>query len=225
MKRRALVLVLPLLAAAPLFAQDDSNEFLKNSTFSDGTTYWHGDCKPAGADSATDYVTSSPRAGGIMVELHSSSWTKITQELRGKAAPMQAVLTVTYQVSPDFKFSDHNSDYGNCGPSVGFGGAEIRSPMGQVVAFVDVPPLSRSSVAASGNMTQVTIYDDSVSSATFAPVTAQSPQTFTVRLRPPPPTPDSHQTLCLAFPPGSGSITITKISLATGSASGSSPNP
>jgi len=225
MKCRALILLLSLLASARLFAQDDSDEFLKNSTFSDGTTYWHGDCKPAGADSATDYVTSTPNASGIMVELHSTTWTKVTQELRGKPAPPSAVLTITYQVSPGFKLSDRTSDYGNCGPNVGFGGANITSRPGEVVAFIDVPPLSRSSVAPSGGMTMITIYDDSVSHANFAPVTDQSPQTFTVRMHPPPPTADSHQTLCLAFPPGNGSITISKISLTSGAGGSAPPNP
>jgi hypothetical protein len=215
MKRPALILLLPLLAAAPLFAQDDSNEVLKNPTFADGTTYWHGDCKPAGSDSSTDFITNTSNASGVMVELHSSTWTKVTQEIRDKAAPFGSVLTITYQVSPDFKLSDRDSDYGNCGPNLGFGGANILSRKGEIVAFIDVPPLSRSSVAASGGITQVTIYNDRVSYAGFAPVTAQSPQTFTMRIQPPPPTADSHQTLCLAFPPGDGSITITKISLSS----------
>jgi len=229
MKRPALFLLVPLLAAAPLLAQDDSqgapDEVLKNATFSDGTTYWHGDCKPAGSDSATDFVTSSSHEAGLMVELHSTSWTKVTQEIRGKAAPAGSVLTITYQVSSDFKLSDHPADYVKCGPNVGFGGAKIPSQQGKIIAFVDVPPVSRSSVAGDGGgNTLITIYDDNVTYAYITPATAQSPQTFTVQMHPPPPTEDSHQTFCLAFPPGSGSITFTKISLAPGSASDSSPN-
>jgi hypothetical protein len=229
MKRPALFLLVPLLAAAPLLAQDDSgssDEVLKNATFSDGTTYWHGDCKPAGSDSSTDFITSSSNATGLMVELHSTSWTKVTQEIRSKPAPPGSVLTVTYQVSSDFKLSDRSADYVNCGPNVGFGGANIPSQQGKIIAFVDVPPLSRSSISANGgNNTLITIYDDHVSYAYIAPAAAQSPQTFTVTMHPPPPTPDCHQTFCLAFPPGSGSITFTKVSLAPGSAGGSSPNP
>ena len=80
-------------------------------------------------------------------------------------------------------------------------------------------------MAPSGGMTMITIYDDSVSHANFAPVTDQSPQTFTVRMHPPPPTADSHQTLCLAFPPGNGSITISKISLTSGAGGSAPPNP
>jgi hypothetical protein len=227
MKRSSLLFLVPLLAAAPLLAQDDSgasDEVLKNATFADGTTYWHGDCKPAGSDSSTDFITSSSNATGLMVELHSTSWTKVTQEIRSKPAPPSAVLTITYQVSPDFKLSDHGADYVNCGPNVGFGGASIPSQQGKIIAFVDVPPVSRSSVAGStGGNTLITIYDDHVSYAYLAPATDQSPQTFTVTLRPPPPTADCHQTFCLAFPPGSGSITFTKISLTPGSAT--SPNP
>jgi hypothetical protein len=230
MKRPALFLLVPLLAAVPVLAQDNSqgapDEVLKNATFSDGTTYWHGDCKPAGSDSQTDFVTSASHEAGLMVELHSTTWTKVTQEIRGKAAPADSVLTITYQVSSDFKLSDRSEDYIKCGPNVGFGGAKIPSKLGNILAFIDVPPLQRSSVAGDGGGNAlITIYDDNVTFANFAPATAQSPQTFTVQMRPPPPTQDSHQTFCLAFPPGSGSITFTKISLAPGTAGGSSSNP
>ena len=81
MKRPSLLFLVPLLAAAPLLAQDDSgasDEVLKNAAFADGTTYWHGDCKPAGSDSSTDFVTSSSNATGLKVELHSTSSTKVT---------------------------------------------------------------------------------------------------------------------------------------------------
>ncbi len=233
--KHAPFLLLAFLTGGMLLAQDAStdspDEVLKNSTFSDGTTYWHGDCKPASSDMTTDFTSSSSASGGMLVELHSSSWTKVTQELRSKSAPFNALLTITYQVSSDFKLSDRAGDYGNCGPNVGFGGANIPSQAGNVIAFVDVPPISRSSVSSSGDgNTLVTIYDDHVSYAPFAPSTAASPQTATIRMHPPGPTPDSHQTFCLAFPPGSGSITITKISMTTdpngfGAHTPRAPNP
>ncbi len=223
MKRTALLVLVPLLTVAPLFAQDDSQgqdssqEYLQNSTFSDGTTYWHGDCKPAGADMATDFTSNNSGASGIVVDLHSSSWTSIKQEIRDKPTPPNAVLTLTYQVSSDFKLSDRDGDYGNFAPSVGFPGANIPSETGKIVAFIDVPPLSRSSLSATGGgNTLVTIYDDNVSYRAFAPATDQASHTVTIQMRPPPPTSDSHQTFCLAFPPGSGSVTFTKISLTPG---------
>ncbi len=94
------------------FAQDDSQEVLKNANFSDGTTYWHGDVKPAASDLSNDLITNPSDAKGIMIELHSTSWTSVTQELRAKVAPPSAVLTITYQVSPDFKLSNRGEDYG-----------------------------------------------------------------------------------------------------------------
>jgi hypothetical protein len=232
MKRLPLLVLTPLLAVAPVFAQDDSSgsspEILQNPTFTDGTTHWHGDCKPAGSDMTQDFTSSNNAPGGITVDLHSSSWTNVTQELRDKAAPASVAVTITYQVSSDFKLSDHAEDYGNCAPNVGFGGANVPAEQGKVVVFVDVPPLSRSSISAttSGN-TLVTIYNDHVAYSEFAPATDQTPQTYTVRMFVPPPTPDSHQTLCLAFPPGSGSITITKISMvpAAGGGPGDVPHP
>ena len=228
MKRPALFLLVPLLAAAPLLAQDDSQgapgEVLKNATFSDGTTYWHGDCKPAGSNSSTDLTTSASSTSGLMVELHSTSWTKVTQELRSKPAPASSILTITYQVSPDFKLSDRTEDYGNCGPGAGFEGANIPSLPGKLVAFIDVPPVSRASISPYGEITKVKIYNDHVTYAYITPAADQSPQTFTATMRPHPPTAESHQTVCLTIPPGSGSITFTKISLTSGSAGDSSTN-
>jgi hypothetical protein len=90
-----------------------------------------------------------------------------------------------------------------------------------------VPPVQRASLANTGNgNTEVTVYNDSISFVSFAPSTAQSPQTVTVTIMPPPPTSECHQTFCIAIPPGSGSITITKISLTPGQANrGNFPFP
>jgi len=230
--RSSIILLLAALAAGPLLGQDDSptnaREILKNSTFADGTTYWHGDCKPAISEMTTDFTSGSSSSGGLLVDLHSSSWTRVTQELRDKAATASSVLTVKYQVSSDFKLSDRASDYGNFAPNVGFGGANIPSVIGQIVAFFDVPPLSRASVAPTGGgYTQVTIFNDSVSYSGVTLSTDQAPQSFTLRFNPPPPTSDSHQTFCIALPPGHGSVTFTKISLTPGQPSNapSTPNP
>ncbi len=190
MKQTSLLIFALMLAALPAAAQ----EVLENADFSDGTTHWHGDCKPASSDSSTDFTSNTSGSGGLLVELHSSSWIKVTQEIRVNIAPPAATLAITYQVSSDFKLSDRTADYGNIGPLVGFGGAMIQSQLGQITAFIDVLPMSRSSISNNGNLTQVTIFDDHVSAASFAPATEQKSQTITLGLNPPPPTHDSHQT-------------------------------
>ncbi len=217
---RTLTLCLVVASLATVRADDAPqaapNEILQNSVFSDGTTLWHGDCKPAGSDESTDFITSKSNPTGLLIELRSKNWTKVTQELRGNVAPASAVLTVTYQVSSDFKPSDRSELYGNVGPAAGFPGARVYGEIGKISAFIDVPPLTRATSSPAGDYTQITIFDDAVSSGSFTPSTDASAQTVTIKLRPPPPTKESHQTLCLAFPPGHGSITITKISLVPG---------
>ena len=199
-----------LLAVVPLPGQ----EIMENADFSDGTTHWHGDCKPAGSDSTTDFITSSTTAKGLLVELHSSTWTKVTQEMHNlKNVSATVDLTIEYQISSDFKSSDRKSDYENIAASVGFGGAQIDGQPGQILAFIDAPPFSRASVASSDSYNTVTVYPDDVSLASFAPSAEAGPHTFTRTIRMPMPKGENHPTFCLAFSPGSGSVTITKISL------------
>jgi hypothetical protein len=232
--KTSLLLFFTLILAGPLIGQDDqdssgnsqSQESLQNADFSDGSTRWHGDCKPLGSDMTTDFTSGAAGgAKGIVVDLHSSSWTKITQEIyKYKGNIMQGmILTIVYQTTPDFKFSTRATDYGNVGSALGFGGATLPGNMGQVLAFVDMPPFSRSSMTTSGNMNTITIYPDRVSCATFAPATVSQSKTFTAGLFPPPPTQDDKPTFCLAFPPGSGSITLLKISLMPGTMPGARP--
>ena len=209
--KRALFLFFTLTTAVPLLGQ----EVMENSDFSDGTTHWHGDCKPAGSDSTTDFVTNSQTVNGLLVELRSTKWTTVTQEIHDdKAGGTPMVLTITYQTSSDFKTSDRTDDYANIGPSIGFGSAQLPGRVGRAIAMFDVPPASR---ATSAGNDMILIYPDEVSAADFVPSTGQNPQTFTTTLRIPSDTPGNHRTFCLAFPPGAGSVTITKISLVPGS--------
>jgi hypothetical protein len=128
------------------------------------------------------------------------------------------VLTITYQASSDFSLSTQNSAYTNVGAAVHFGSATLPGLHGKALAFLDEPPANRASASASGGMTEILIYPDHVSLTDFTPATEQKSQTFTTRIGSLPPSFDGAMvTFCLAFPPGTGSVTITKISLASGS--------
>ncbi len=211
--KTTLLACLGVFLAGPLAAQ----EAMQNSDFSDGTTHWHGDCKPAGTDQAQDFTSSTQLPStGLQVDLHPSTWTKVTQVIfdAGKAYQPGMVLTISYQVSSDFKLSDRPSDYGDIGSKIGFGSADIKARAGEILAFVDVPPDERASQSGS----TIYVYYDKLAQAAFNPVT-EGLQTFTAKISPPQGTTDIHQTFCIAVPPGSGSITFTKISLAPGDAS------
>jgi hypothetical protein len=219
--KKSLVLIFTLVLAGIGVGQDSSSsqESMENADMSDGTTHWHGNVKPAGADDTTDFITKPGSATGIQVDLHSTSWTKVTQEIHQYKSHGPMLLTIVYQTSPDLSFSTHEEDYTNLGPLTGFGGATILPSKGEITAFIDMPPPSRSSMTSANGIDTVLIYPDLVASASFAPKTAQSPQTFTVKLSPPVGTHDDVPTFVLAIPPGHGSITITKISLLPGTAS------
>lgn len=206
---------LPLFFALtlPLLGQ----EVFENSNFSDGSTHWHGDCKPAGADATTDFTSdAAANAAGISVDLHSLGWTRVTQEIHehNSQRPSSLMLTIVYQASPDFKLSTKDSDYQNIGPSIGFGGARLSARTGQLTALIDIQPYSRSSVSSSGGYNNYTIYLDRIMSASFVPTTDGKAQTFSVPFNYPPTDSKYQPTFCIALPPGSGSITFLKISLA-----------
>ena len=187
-----------LLVGVPLFGQ----EIMQNSDLSDGTLHWRGNCKVAGSDSRTDFVTSSSSAKGLLVELRSSSWTKVTQEiheLNGAASNTPMQLSIEYQVSSDFSLSQKASDYaGNetktgIGELLDFSQAKIVGKPGQILAFIDSAPANR---VVGGNAVLL-IYFDNVSMRSFTP--ASVPQTFTTNIAMPPLNGQDNPIFCIAI--------------------------
>jgi hypothetical protein len=223
---KSLVLIFTLALAGIVVGQDDqtSQETMENADMSDGTTHWHGDCKAAGADEMTDFVTHPTTLKGITIDLHSTSWTKVSQEIHRYKSTGPQILTIVYQTSPGLTFSTLDRDYTNLGPIIDFPGANIPPSIGKITALIDMPPNQRAVLSSTANNTNTyLIYNDKVTSASFAPKTDQSPQTFTAQLLPPPATQDDNPTFVIAFPPGSGTITISKISLLPGHVGGGAP--
>ena len=218
--KTSLILGLSLLLAAPVIAQDatDTPEVMENADMSDGTTHWHGDVKVAGADSTTDLITGSNGASkGIVVDLHPSSWTRVTQEMhlhmdRHVPSP-SAVLTIVYSASADFTLSTRETDYSNAASEVGFDNVRFYAGRGKVTVVIDRPPVNRS--LATGANT-ITIYPDNIALGSFEPKAGDQQQTYTASLNIPAGSVRDNPTFCLAIPPGTGSLTFLKISLVTG---------
>ena len=217
-----LVLFLSLSLALPLLAQDAPLETMENADFSDGTNHWRGDCKPAGANDSTDLLTgSSGNAAGIAINLRSHNWTTVTQEIHDYKGNWQAgaVLTITYQTSPDFKLSgDSRLGDGDDDRTPGLKQISASYRNGQIIAYVDVPPVARATNGGTvynsgGPEMEIDIHPDAIAAAGIKPTAGSQAQTFTAQLRLPPPTTDNNPTFCLAIPPGAGSVTITKISI------------
>lgn len=195
-----------------------ADEILQNGDFSDGTTFWHGNAKPAASATSTDLITGGGGSAGVVVELHPTTWTEIKQEIKGLKRDMTApnlALKITYQVSPEFSLSDRPEDYKGDDPQTGLGvtlgfeTAHIVGRLGQLLVFIDAAPINRE-VATNGTLYFV---QDTLSMGSFKPV-AGSAQTFTATLRLPHLTGGKDASFCVAIPPGHGTITFTQISLA-----------
>jgi hypothetical protein len=217
MKIILLLAALLALTTAPLCAQS----ILENGDFSDGTNHWHGDVKPAGSDSTTDLLTSQNDAKGVLVELRSHNWTKVTQEIHDlkDVQPNSGVdLTIEYTVSTDFKLSDDvRSNYGGLA-KLDFPNARIPEQQGSIITFIDVQPAVRATAQNSGydstsnsNVLTVTVHPDDVGYAYLTPDTTAGTHTFTSTMWLPVPKTDDLPVFCIAVPPGEGSITISKI--------------
>ncbi len=213
------ILALSFFLVTPLLGQDatgsSAHEVLENSDMSDGTTHWHGNAKAVGADSSTDLVSGQGGGGkGITVDLRPSSWAEVTQEiyglkihLSGRALALSTEqLTVVYQTSPDFSLSSKETDYADIGPNLGFEKIRIKGQPGQLMAFINY---STSQMLPTGRVMD----SERITTAYINPKTDQQPQTFTSTLSFPNVMRTSGMTFCLAFPPGTGSVTLTKISL------------
>lgn len=198
-------------------ADDASNALLKNADFSDGTTHWRGDCKDAASETSTDLTANPQDTKGVVVDLRSSTWTTVTQEIRSAhagASDTPLNLVIQYTLSGDFKLSDRATDYSGddsktgIGGLLGFSSAQIFGYPGQLLAFIDSAPANRT--AQEGNM--LVIYSDNVSLTNFTPA-GGSAKTYSTVIRMPPVNGDDNPVFCVAIPPGHGSITFTKISL------------
>ncbi len=99
-------LILFIFLAAPLMARADTNLF-RNGDFSNGISHWEGDCHTP--EAATQDLSSTPPPSGVVVKLRHEIWTRVTQDFDGKIG--QYVLTVTYTISPDLKFSTQRDNY------------------------------------------------------------------------------------------------------------------
>jgi hypothetical protein len=224
MKRLLLLAGLLMLPVQMLLAQDapqPGTQILQNSDFSDGTDHWHGDVKPAGSDSTTDFITNPSGAKGILVDLRSHNRTEVTQEViypKGIKGNMGVDVTVEYSTSPDFKFSE--SRFASASSSNG--GSEIQeipSSASSIAISIHVPPLEATHVENSINGPITVPNPDIISDATLAPDPTNGSHTFTKTIWLPPPqgtdpavTPEPAH-LILDLPAGTGSITFTKISM------------
>ena len=190
--------VLVFAVAAPFITH--AGDIILNGDFHDGTTHWHGDGQA---------VDGTP---GLSIELKSDRWTAVYQRFSAECKTFK--LKITYSISDDCTLLTKKSA-DDLVPS--FTSIALERATGLANHIYDVEMQSGQwvvmAVDPSGyNTSQQTVYlnnryggDGSSSSGSDV----GNPRTFTATMY--------HyayfqdQSLCLAFPPGQGTITITKI--------------
>ncbi len=192
MKTSLLFLALALASVLPLQAQN----FLQNGDFADGADHWYGDGRTP-ADMGGDDPTATPNplyAKGLIIPLKGAAWSKVSQDFKGNIAA--GVLTIAYQVSPDFNLSTKPEDYQNVPELINDEGWKpFNGAPGEWIIFISDFGTDR----AHG-----TYYKIKVNSGT-------GPQVIKAKVKGL--TPLEDKTLAIAFPPGTGAIVLLGVSL------------
>jgi hypothetical protein len=187
------LLLLVFLTIGPVAFADEN--LLKNSDFTDGAAHWEGDCHSASSNDAPPSFsnTSSAPASGATVELRGHDWTTVTQDFDGKVGDF--VLEVTYSLSPDLKFSTDPADYQNVTGAAGMSRFKaLQGTMGQWIILLSDLGARRNHywpIAPQGNSPTQSL------KANVHLTTGD----------------DAAKTLCLLFPPGTGTVTLTHVAL------------
>jgi hypothetical protein len=186
--------LLALVLAVPA-AADDSDNLLQNADFSSGLDHWYG-----GGRSPADFANDNPlqasdplTSKGLIMPLHSESWTKVAQDFKGKSST--GVLTITFKVSPDFAFSTKPEDYVNMPDKIGYDGwRAFDTKIGAWVVFVS------DFGSAKGTYCMIMPKTGSSDLQTYRTVISGL-------------TPLEDKTITLAFPPGTGMLVVESVSM------------
>jgi hypothetical protein len=214
MKTSLVLAFLILPGVIPLRA--DVKNWLQNGDFSDGIAHWNGDGRSAGTASDSDIPDlsgnplSTPAGQGMIIRLSPHDWVKVYQDCR----PVGNFLgfVVTYKVSDDFKLSQDMNDYINVPGSLGYGTWK---------AFNGTPGCWLMMMSDFGSGGNVGAFRWDIDPG--AKVNADGTRTFVTHSRVF--NTEGDKTLTLACPPGTGSITLLKVSLAAETVNFKPTNP
>jgi hypothetical protein len=191
MKKLALAIFV-LTFLVPLRADQE----LKNTDFADGISHWEGDGESAAdagnSDAGGIPDPNAPAPTGVVIKLSPHNWTKIAQEFR----PLQpnGVLTVVYKFSDDLAFSTDPEDYNHVPQKMGYGAFKPFhiKPGKWVALFIETAHLEMD-------------YYKMKSQPGSAVQTSQCTIKGLV--------PREDKIVALAFPPGTGMVTILHVGL------------
>lgn len=182
-----------LLAAVLLPAR--ATDWLTNGDFSDAGTHWYGEAKwPADFTPSDPFAKPDPfTASGMILPLRAGTWLKEFQDFKGKGT--NAVLKITYQLSPDCEFSKKADDYKNMPDKIGWDAwLAFDTPPGTFVIFISEIGSRHGEyflITPNQNETGEQSITREVSGMTA----------------------DTDKTMAIALPPGKGILVIKKIQL------------
>lgn len=184
-----------LLASLQLRADEE----LKNPDFSDGRSHWEGDGESAlaaeNADAAPSLTeTNVTPASGLLLKLSRRDWTRVTQDFRPLGS--SGTLTVVYKFSDGLTFSTDTRDYVNVPALMNFGSFKSFNikPGTWIALFIESARMEMDYYKVTpqpGTGTQT--YKGNVDNLV----------------------PREDKTICLAFPPGTGTVTLLHVGLET----------
>jgi hypothetical protein len=168
-------------------------DILVNGDFADGRAHWKGDAKDP---DATDNLSGPSPLGGVTIELKKDKWTKIYQTFSTHAKKLH--YSITFALSSDYK-PDTDQPEGGMSPSPGLDDIEGLYPL--------------YGYGRGGTWMCITAQGYNESSFMLHPDAKKTdPQTLTGTI-PGPPDVSNEMMIIFAFPPGVGTITLTKIAL------------
>ncbi|MCE0521420.1 MAG: hypothetical protein LV480_00740 [Methylacidiphilales bacterium] len=182
------VLLIALLALT--FIPLRADNWIQNGDFADGVDHWYGNGRPP-SDFAPENPLDTPdpfTSKGLIIPLKHAEWTKVAQDFKGKSH--SGVMTVTYMVSTDLKFSAKPDDYVNMPAHIDYTGWQpFNTPPGQWIIFL-----------SDFGSRHGAYYEIAPKLGSSAPQTIRIPISGL--------TPLQDKTIALAFPPGTGTVVL-----------------
>jgi hypothetical protein len=187
--KRILLAVLVLASALPVSAENR----LRNPDFADGISHWYGDVKAPDSAQADPFATNAASPSpGLIINLKDRSWTKATQQFSVKKEA-SLVMKIVYKMSSDIAFSNDPDEYKNVPNHIDFN-RWLPFDIHKGDWMIMLSDLDNND----GRYFVVTP-NSSATEQTFS-----GPFKFTA---------GNNKTICLAFPPGSGTVTILHTSV------------
>jgi hypothetical protein len=195
MKTPATALLLFLLATNLAVRADN---WITNGDFSNGMDSWRGDARtPADLAPSDPFAKPDPfLSQGLIIQLKDRDWAKVQQDFRTKSSTLY--LTITYKVSPDLALSTNQEDYTNVPAHIGYNAyVPFNIAPGNWLIFL---------ANFEGNNGLNGIYN-------YGKPRSGTSDPQTIHLKFSGLTPFERKILCLAFPPGSGTVVLLNVSM------------